>query len=244
MGFPHRCLRAINHSHSRPTLCDPSMMKWLLLVLAIPAMSYAQSCTQTFTTANVGTSPYPGSNVNTAIQGGTTSTVLCFSAGNYGEIDVYAANPTGSGQLQIIPVPGATVTGIYFNFNGVSNVKITGFCDTDLPSCPTSNGSNTGGLLVSNAGQGNSSNITYSYNSMTTNGVQVQNNPNANAAILIDHNSFVGFATSNESSRLNMVSDSGCPNGITISNNIISGGESDGINTSGASCGTQIINND
>jgi hypothetical protein len=209
-----------------------------------PLSAIGQTCTKTFSPSTVGSSPYPGSSVNAAIQGGTTSAVLCFSSGAYGEIDIYNAHPTGSGQLQIIPAAGATVTGIYFNLNGVSNVKVSGFCDTDLPSCPTSNGSNTGGFLVQVAGQGNNSNITYSYNSMTSNGVQVENNAVANAAILIDHNSFIGFTNSNESSRLNIVSDNSCPNGITVSNNVISGGQSDGMNTSGNSCGTQFLNND
>ncbi len=79
---------------------------------------------------------------------------------------------------------------------------------------------------------------------MTSNGVNVSNNALANANITIDHNSFVGFTSSNESSRINIVSDSVCPNGITVSNNVISGGQSDGMNTSGGSCGTQFINND
>ena len=132
-----------------------------------------------------------------------------------------------------------------FNLNGVSNVRITGFCSSSqLHSCPSTGSSSTDGLLVQVSGQGNNSNITYSYNSMISNGVNVSNNALANANILIDHNSFIGFTSSNESSRVNIVSDNSCPNGITVSNNIISGGVADGMNTSGNSCGTKFLKND
>jgi hypothetical protein len=85
----------------------------------------APTCTQTFTTSTVGSNPFPGSSVNTAIQNGSGSTVICFAAGNYGEIDVYAAHPSGIVTIQ--PTPGAAVNMGLFNLNGVSNVKIDGF---------------------------------------------------------------------------------------------------------------------
>lgn len=194
--------------------------------------AHAQSCTQTFTPSNVGSSPFPGSNVNTAVQGGSGSTVLCFASGSYGEIDIFNAHPSGVVTLE--PVNGTSATGIYFNLNGVSNVTITGF----------SGSSSSGGMLVQVSGQGNNSHIHFTHNAMTDNGVQVQNNTNANADILIDSNTFIGFTASNESARLNIVSDSGCPNGITVSNNVFSGGRSDGMNTSGASCGTIFSHNE
>ena len=190
------------------------------------------ACTQIFTPSNVGTSPYPGSNVNTAVQSGNSSTVLCFASGSYGEIDIYNAHP--SGRVTLMPASGAAALNPYFNLNGVSNVTVTGF----------SGSSSSGGLLVQVAGQGNNSNITFSNNAMTSNGVNISNNAIANANILIDHNTFIGFTSSNESSRINIVSDNSCPNGITVSNNTISGGQADGMNTSGASCGTQFLNND
>jgi hypothetical protein len=211
-----------------------STMRVLLGVLAMSVGCYAQTCTQTFNSGNVGSSPYPGSSVNTAVKGGTSSTVLCFSSGSYGTIDIYGAHPSGSGQVTLMPAPGATVTGISFNLNGVSNVLITGF---QSPS------SLDGGVLIQVAGQGNNSNITITHNDMPTTGVNVSNNALANAAILIDSNTFVGYASSPEESRINIVSNNSCPNGITISNNLISGGEADGIDISGNSCQTQILNN-
>lgn len=206
-----------------------------ILFLSIASHFSFGQCTQTFSPSTVGTSPYPGSNVNTAVHGGTTGTVLCFASGNYGEIDVYNAHPTGTGQLTLTPAAGATVTGISFNLNGVSNVLVTGF---------KSPSSLDGGVLIQVAGQGNNSNISITHNDMPSAGVNVSNNALAKAAILIDSNTFIGYASSGESTRINIVSDNSCPNGITVSNNTISGGQADGIDISGNSCQTQILNND
>jgi hypothetical protein len=206
-------------------------MKVLLLTVGL-SVCYAQTCTQTFAPTNVGASPYAGDNVNTAVQRGSGSTVLCFSSGTYGAIDIYNAHPSGIVTLQ--PATGATVTGIAFNLNGVSNLLITGFSNPSTLS---------GGVAIQVAGQGNNSNITVSHNDMPTTGVNISNNALANANILVDSNTFIGYSSSGESDRINIVSDNSCPNGITISNNIISGGQSDGINISGNSCQTQILNN-
>lgn len=200
---------------------------WLLLA----GCAFGQTCTQTFTPANIGTTPYPGNNVNTAIQKGNGSTVLCFSSGTYGEIDIYAAHP--SGVVKMMPAAGAAVNMGFLNLNGVSNLTITGF----------SGSSSSQGMLLQVSGQGGNSNITFSNNAMTSQGVTVSNNTLANANILITNNTFVGFATSGEEERVRVVGNNACPNGITISNNLMSGGESDGIQY-GNSCGTQIINNE
>jgi hypothetical protein len=201
---------------------------WLLLA----GCAFGQTCTQTFTPSNVGTSPFPGSNVNTAVQNGNGSTVLCFSSGTYSsDIDIYNAHP--SGVVKLMPAAGATVNMGFFNLNGVSNVTITGF----------SGSSSSGGMLLQVSGQGGNSNITFSNNAMTSEGVTVSNNTLANANILITNNTFSGFATSGEGDRMRVVGNTACPDGITISKNLMSGGESDGIQY-GSSCGTQIINNE
>jgi len=192
-----------------------------------------QTCTTTFTPSSIGSSPYPGSTVNSALQGASGGQTFCFAAGSYSAIDMYAAHP--SSRVTLTPVAGATVTGISFNLNGVSNVNVTGFG-------PTNGSSSFGGILVNNAGQGNSSNLTISYNAMTSNGVQVTNNTLANANIDIAHSTFIGFASSGESDRLNIGSDSACPDGITVESNLINGGESDGMDIAG-SCDTQILHN-
>jgi hypothetical protein len=190
------------------------------------------ACSRTFTPSSVGGSPYPGSAVNSAVQGASGGQTFCFAAGSYGEIDLYAAHP-GS-RVTLEPVAGAAAMGVYFNLNGVSNVTITGF----------SGSASSGGLLVQSTGQGNNTNITFSYNAMSSNGVAIENNGAANANIDIAHNSFVGFAASGEQSRVDIVSDNACPNGITVEYNRLSGGESDGIDISGNSCQTQITHNE
>jgi hypothetical protein len=204
---------------------------FIALCLLTPSFMDGQTCTQTFTPSNIGTNPFAGDSVNTAVRNGNGKTVLCFSAGSYGEIDLYADHP--SGVVTLMPAPGAAVNMGLFNLNGVSNVTITGF----------SGSSASNGLLLQVAGQGNNSNITFSNNSMSSNGVSISGNTNANANILITHNSFVGFASSDEVSRLHIFNNSACPDGITISNNLMSGGQSDGIQY-GSSCGTQIIGNE
>ena len=189
------------------------------------------TCSQTFTPSNVGSSPYPGSNVNSAVQNASGGQTLCFAAGHYGEIDIYAAHPSSRVTLQ--PAQGAAATGISFDLNGVSNVTMTGF----------SGSSSSNGLTLQVAGQGNNSNITYSYNAMTSSGVEVSGNSNANANIDIAHNTFIGFGSSPEQSRVNIVSDNACPDGITVEYNHMSGGQADGIDISGNSCQTQIQHN-
>ena len=119
---------------------------------------------------------------------------------------------------------------------GVSNITITGF----------SGSSSSQGLLLQGQYLGVDTNITFSYNSMSSNGVNVSNNNVANANILIAHNRFVGFASSGEQDRVvvNTANSGHCPNGVAISHNLISGGESDGVDIDGGTCGTQILNNE
>jgi hypothetical protein len=211
-------------------------MKVLLLSLAALVCCYSQTCTQTFTPQNVGTSPYPGSNVNNAIKNGNGSTVLCFAAGSYGEIDVYAARP--SGVVTLTPAPGASgvILG-HINFNGVSNVKINGF-----------NGSHrvSGGFVIVNASQGNSSNITFTNNDMGSSGILVRDNTQANANILIANNKITGFRPGNGYEPAMIVVNtvpSACPNGVTFQNNHVNGSAGDGMGTAGSACGTRFIGN-
>ncbi len=189
-------------------------------------------CAQTFTPSSVGSNPDPGSTVNTAVHNASAGDVLCFASGTYGDIDLYADHPPGMVTLQ--PATGAAVSIGTFNLNGVSNITMTGF----------SGSSSSNGLIVQVADHGNNSNITFSNNAMTSNGVMVRGNANANANINITGNSFIGFASSGEQDRVNISQDNGCPNGITVSNNHMSGGRSDGIDTTGGSCGTVISGNE
>lgn len=190
------------------------------------------ACTQTFTTATIGTSPYPGDSVNTALQNGTGSTVLCFASGTYSELVFYDAVP--SGVVLMRPADGASVSGISFNMNGVSNVKIDGFQGS----------SSTQGMTLKQTGASTNHDVTFSNNSMTSAGVVLRDSTNANANIKIEDNSFVGFTTSGEQTRMLVLSMNSCPNGVTIQRNVFGNGQADGLDLSGASCGTIIQDNE
>jgi len=191
----------------------------------------ARSCTRTFDPGDIGSDPYPGANVNGALLRAATGSRFCFAAGSYGEIDLYDAHPPGP--VAFTPAPGAAVAMGHIVANGISDVTVTGF----------SNASSIDGLSLIVAGHGPNSNIAFTDNAMSTTGVSVTDNPIANANISISHNSFVGFTTSGEQARLNIARDTGCPDGITVSYNVMSGGDSDGIDVGGGDCQTQIIHN-
>jgi len=184
------------------------------------------TCTQTFTTGN-----YSASSISSAATGGA---VLCLSSGTYGGLQLSQLHP--SSMVTIQPAPGATVNVGRFNLNAVSNITITGF----------SGSSTSGGIDILTSGNGTNSNITFSYNAMTAAGVNIGNNDIANANIIIDHNTFIGFTAAGEQDRLlvNTANSTHCPNGVMISNNLISGGRSDGIDIDGGTCGTKIYNNE
>jgi hypothetical protein len=164
--------------------------------------------------------------------------VICFSSGDYNYsndqgLDLYGVSPSSRVTLQ--PAPGATVELGTLNYNGVSNVTVTGFEGASV----------SGGVEMVPAGMGNNVNDQVLYTSMPTNGVRVQN-PIANSNTLIAEDQFVGYASSGEGNRITVVQMSGtgpCSDGVTIANNLISGGESDGVDVAGNVCGTQIVNN-
>jgi hypothetical protein len=205
-------------------------------LLIVPHIAFGQ-CTQTFTPSSVGTSPYPGNNVNTAVQNGSGSTVLCFASGNYGSIDLYYAHPSGIVTIQ--PSPGATATGLAFNLNGVSNLKVTGFTDP----------SNLNTFEAINAGattSGDSYNITVSNNHVIGGHIMIRDNQRANANVLIIGNLVTGFNTVGQAD-FQAFRNIGCPSGVVFKNNhaINAGGNGgDGIDTSGADCGSQFIGNE
>jgi hypothetical protein len=192
-------------------------------LLLIPSFVKAQTCTQTFTPANIGTN---GANVNTAVAGGSASTVLCFSSGSYANIIISGANP--SGKVTLTPSGGASVNMGLFTVISSSNILITGF----------SGSSSSGGISL----QGNNQNITFSHNAMTTNGVEIRDDTIANANLVMDSNTYIGFAGACETCRIHIFNNA-CPqSGITISNSIMSGGADDGIQWGG--CGVNILNNE
>jgi hypothetical protein len=82
---------------------------------------------------------------------------------------------------------------------------------------------------------------------MPSAGISINTNPVKNANIQIAHNRFVGYANAGEQDRLMVNAQNGssaCPAGIDISYNLFSGGESDGTDVDGNSCGVQILHNE
>ena len=200
------------------------------------SLGFAQTCTQTFTPSTIGSSPYPGSNVNAAIQKATAGTALCFGSGSYGEIDVYNAHPAAVVTMQ--PAAGASASMGYINLNGVGNLTITGF---------NGQSSTSKGFAIINAGQGNSSNITFSNNNMGSSNILIRDNASANANIMISGNTITGFRASGGYEPAMMVVNTGsssCPNGITFQANHVKGTVGDGMGTGGGACGTQFIGNE
>jgi hypothetical protein len=209
----------------------------LIACLLIVSHFALGQCTQTFTPSNVGTSPYPGSNVNTAVQNGTGSTVLCFSSGSYGAIDLYSAHPSGIVTIQ--PAAGASATGLAFNLNGVSNLTVTGF-----------NGSSSletfEAINASMTTAGDSFNITVSNNHVIGGHIMIRDNQRANANDLISNNLITGFNTVGQGD-LQAFRNIGCPSGVIFQGNHViqgSGNGGDGIDTSGADCGSQFTGNE
>ena len=72
--------------------------------LIVPYFPFGK-CTMMLTPLNVGTSPYRGSNVDTAVHNGIGGTVLCFSSGTYGAIEIYAAHCSGVVTMRPSPLP-------------------------------------------------------------------------------------------------------------------------------------------
>jgi hypothetical protein len=190
----------------------------------------SQTCSKTFTS-----STWSASAVQSAGTGGQT---LCLSSGTYSDVEFDSYHPSSNVTIQ--PASGASVNLGGVTLTGVSNLTVTGFG-------PTNGSSTSSGLTIQGQYDGPDTNITWSYNSMPTNGVNVNTNPVANANILITHNRFVGYANSGEQDRMLVNAQNGasaCPAGIVISYNLFSGGESDGTDIDGNTCGVQILHNE
>lgn len=193
----------------------------------------AAACTQTVTTADMVNSPFNGDNVNAAVQGaGSSAPVICFASGTYVGVDLYNASPTADVTLQ--PANGAAVTMGTITANHVAHVKIQGFTG--------SSSLNDVEIVNSN---GNSTHITVSGNKIPGTGSSIIGNTGTNQSILLQGNLFTGNTCNTEpcdEKRLKIVGNSGCPSGITIDSNEITGGNTDGMQT-GSNCGVTISNN-
>jgi hypothetical protein len=194
-----------------------------------PANVIPQNCSTTFTP-----STWSASAVKAAGSGGQT---LCLSTGSYSDIELVGYHP--SRNVSIEPVTGQSIALGRVTLTGVSNLSITGFG-------PPNGSSSSDGMLAQGEYSGPNYDIVFSYNAMSSDGVDITQNAMSNANIQITHNRFVGFGSAGESDRLDIDtrSASNCPNGVVVSYNLISGGQSDGIDLTDGTCGTQILHNE
>lgn len=206
-------------------------------IAAVPVItgdSGSGSCTTTFTAAGQDNSPYNGDNVNTALQSAASNAVFCFAAGTYNGLDLYNADP--STRITMRPVSAATVDMGAITMNGVSNVTFQDF----------EGASTIDGILMQDAGEGPTYDITVQDNNMPESGVKVLNNARATLGIVIQRNEFVGYTTAtDDGDRVKFFNNDTCSGGtnITFQDNLLQGGKADGI-TMTANCKVIIQRNE
>ena len=191
------------------------------------------TCSESFTSSNAGSSPYPGANVQTALASAPAGTVICLS-GNVGQIDLYSDSPAG--EVYIEPGPGSTQTNTTatFDINGANG-------GDDI----TVENMTSGGLIHCADGPSGCS-IAHDdvLNTIESDSVFLVEDPEANSGINILRNT----STANTD-----VSGQGvwgvlatytqqCPDGVTIAHNVVNATAGDGIDSNN-DCGTQIDSN-
>jgi hypothetical protein len=141
--------------------------------------------------------------------------VICVAAGDYGSF----AGANKPGLVTIRPQPGAAAS-LRLNFSGAANVAIDGF-------------SIGGGSL-----SGSTHNIVIR-NSAFTNAVVLTYLANAN--VTLDHDSFNNIGSNDDAARIHLSYSGSTPSGVTISNSLLAGGDSDGVQTG---VGVTIVGNE
>lgn len=194
--------------------------------------SASPACTTTFTTGGFDNTPYNGDNVRTAHAAVSTSgQVFCFASGTYAGMDLYTDAP--SNMVTFRPADGATVTMGPITTNGTRNAKFQDFSGASSIASFTIRGANEGGGYAD----------TYDFQVLRSRvgGIYVGNINRANTNILIQGNVLAG-TTGDDGSRFKLLSNTGCPSGITVDGNEMSGGSTDGVQMS-ANCQAKISNN-
>jgi hypothetical protein len=186
------------------------------------------TCTTTLNPASLGSSPYPAAALESALQSAAGGSTICLSSGTAGQIDLYSVSPSSNVTVQ--PASGATVyLGNIDVGANTHNVTFTGF-------------SGLGGVGIGSSGASCCTNLSFTHDTFTGESY-VRNVVNSN--IMFAHDTFNNI---NECSgcfegRIEVVSSSGSqPDGVTIENSIMSGGNTDGVQDHGS--GTQILDNE
>jgi hypothetical protein len=202
-------------------LTDLTVITGLTLLLAVSAHA---ACTQTLSA---------GANIGSAISAAAGGDTICLNDGTYNGITVTNVNKASMVTVQSV--------------NGAANVNVGALSLNNASFIRIQGVSFGGGVL-----QGHHLELLNSIGvQRLVNGVsqilQVTGTV-ANAAILIDHINYSNIqnpCTNNAcvEGRISVM-DGGNPSGITISNSVFSGGNSDGIQVLGSPVGVQIIGNE
>ena len=156
-------------------------------------------------------------NVNQQLSAAGAGQTVCLSAGSYPTINGVAK----SGLVYVRPVPGAAAT-IALDFEPASNLVFDGF------------------TISSVRITGATKNITIR-NSTFTSYVVIDGVANSN--ILLDHNvhNNIDSPAGSMPARITLPYSCGTKSGVTVQNSLLSGGDSDGIQSG---CGLDVLNNE
>jgi Bacterial TSP3 repeat len=154
-------------------------------------------------------------NLSATLAAAGPGAVICVAAGDYGSF----SGASKAGLVTIRPQPGAAAS-LRLNLSGASNIALDGF--------------SIGGGSVS----GSTHNVVIR-NSAFTNAVVITYLANAN--VTFDHDSFNNIGSSDDAARIHLSYSGSTPSGVTISNSLLAGGDSDGVQTG---VGVTIVGNE
>lgn len=197
-------------------------------VVSAPTPPPTAVCTTTLSSGSLGSSPYPGAALEAALRSAAGGSTICLSAGVSGPIDLYGVSPSGNVTVQ--PAPGASVAlgALSFGAN-THNLTFTGF-------------SAIGGVAIGSSGASCCSNLLFTFDAFTG-GSYVRDV--TNSGIVFAHDTFnnIDVCSGCYEGRIEVVSSAvSQPDGVTIENSVMDGGNSDGVQDDGI--GTQIRGNE
>ena len=192
-------------------------------------------CTQTFSSSDIGTSPYPGASLNSAIAGAQAGAVFCLSK-QVGTVDLYN-NPAGP--IYIEPAPGIpqAVAGGAFDVNGsaggAANITIENVTGAMIFIC--AQGPSPCSLQNDNWLDNVDNGLSQVQDMPADSNIYVARNSLVDCTISCsggDNGGFAGYATY----------PSPCPDGVTFAHNLVDAIMGDGL-ADNAECGTVFQSN-
>jgi hypothetical protein len=186
--------------------------------------AFSVNCTRTLSPASITST---GGTLESALQSASGGSTICLSSGTSGDFSVAGVRPASNVTVQ--PAPGATVS--------LGNITV-GANTHNL----TFTGLGINGVGIGSTGPNCCGNLSFTYDAFTTVSY-VRDVVNSN--ILFAHDTFdnINACSSCYEGRIEVISSQvSQPDGVTIQNNLMSGGSSDGVQD--AAIGTQILDNE